>query len=62
MRIVQYSNFNLDWYDEKFILWPMPEEAAKDVCDAINRHLPDNSEHRYRVVDNDYKPHIGMEP
>lgn len=61
-RIVRASNFNLDWYNEEFILWPMPKEAAEEIAAAINKHQHSTDSDYFKVVDNDYKLYIGMEP
>lgn len=61
-RIVQKSNFCKDWYDEEFILWPMPEETASKIADLLNRDAGRNSEHYYAVVMFDYKLYKGMKP
>lgn len=59
-RIVQASNFDLDWFNEEFILWPMPYATCRVIADAINTTNTDN-EYWYKVVENDYKLYIGME-
>jgi len=61
-RIVQSSNHNLDWYDERFILWSMPEQTCKEIANIINKCEGENSAHYYKVVDNDYELYIGMVP
>lgn len=61
-RIVQASNFDKDWFNEEFILWPMPEESCKQIARVINEACCPNSEYYYKVVDNDYKLYIGMVP
>lgn len=60
-RIVQGSNFDLDWFNEEFILGIMGREAALEICEVINKYQTSTDEYWYRVVDNDYKLHIGME-
>lgn len=61
-RILQASNFNEDWFNESFILWPMQEQYAKQIADTLNKESGENSRYYYRVVENDYKLYIGMEP
>ena len=60
MRIVQKSNYDLDWYDESFILWPMQQDTCQKIADALNEDGGTNSPHYYKVVDNDYELYIGM--
>lgn len=62
MRIVQKSNLNKEWYNEKFILWPMNECAANEICEVINKHQLKHNDHFYAVVDNDYKLYEGIQP
>ena len=62
-RIVQKSNFDKDWYNEEFILWPMKEDAAEEICEAMNKHFShDYSDDFYKIVDDDYQLYIGMVP
>lgn len=62
MRIVQKSNYDLDWYNESFILWPMQKDICQKIADALNEDGGINSSHCYKVVDNDYELYIGMVP
>lgn len=59
-RIVQASNFELDLFNEEFILWPMPFEKCVTIADAINSSYT-GYDYWYKVVDNDYKLYIGMQ-
>lgn len=59
-RIVRASNFDEDWFNEEFILWPMEEEACRAIVDVLNES-PDSIEYWYKAVDEDYKLYIGME-
>lgn len=62
-RIVQASNFNLDWFNEEFILWSMPIEEATEICEIIIKYeCSGTSYYWYKVVEDDYKLYIGMEP
>lgn len=59
-RIVRSSNFDKDWFNEEFILWPMEGQACRIIVDQLNENY-DSIEYWYKVVDDDYKLHIGME-
>lgn len=61
MRIVETDNYGSDYPNEKFVNIPsLPEESAKIVADAINKHCCD---HRFwKVVPNDYKLQPAFEP
>ena len=58
-RIVRASNFDEDWFNEEFILWPMEEESCRTIVDVLNGS-PDSYANWYKIVDEDYKLHIGI--
>lgn len=61
-RILIASNHNKDWYNERFLLFPLPEQCAKEICESLNRHIVSNSSpDYYKVVPDDYQLYIGME-
>lgn len=60
-RIVQASNLDLDWFNEEFILWPMPFKTCTTIADAINYSNYPGHAYWYKVVDNDYELYIGMQ-
>jgi hypothetical protein len=63
MRIVDTDNFGGDYPDEKFVLWPMSEPAAKDIAQVLNTYFSSDTAPRYfKVVDNDYQLAPGFEP
>jgi hypothetical protein len=56
MRIVETDNFGGDYPDEKFVLFPMGEQAAKEIAAVLNKHFSgDYAPRYYIVVQNDYK-------
>lgn len=59
MRIVTTDNFDRSGeatgHDEHFLLWGMPEEDAKAICEILVRRMHDNSDTFFKVVENDYK-------
>lgn len=59
-RIVRKSNCDKEWYDEVFVLWPMPEEEAEEIVDVLDRYEEAPSEHYYAVEDDDYKLYKGI--
>lgn len=59
-RIVRASNFDTDWFNEEFILWPMKEKSCRTIVDVLNES-PDSTGYWYKVVGEDYKLRIGME-
>lgn len=59
-RIVRKSNFDLDWYDEIFVLGELPEDDANAACEELNRMW--TVESLYKVVSNDYTLYKGMQP
>lgn len=61
-RIVDTDNFDGDYPDEKFLLFPMPEKAAQKIVDAINEAAGPNSPRYWKVVENDYTLQPGFEP
>jgi len=62
MRIVDTDNFGRDYPNEKFVLWPLPEEIAKRIADALNDWGGPQSQRCYKVVDDDYTLEPGFEP
>lgn len=61
-RIVRKSNFDLDWYNEIFVLGELPEDAANAACEELNRMWTGESLYYYKVVDNNYILYKGMQP
>lgn len=61
-RIVQASNFDKEWFNETFILWPMNDYSAKIIATTLNRDSVGSGEYYYKVVDDDYKLYLGMNP
>lgn len=62
MRIVETDNYGGDYPDEKFLLFPMDEEHAKTIADAINEAVGPNHKRYWKVVENDYTLLPGFEP
>lgn len=60
--IVETDNFGRDYPDEKFVLFPMREELAKQISSLINEAAGDNAFRHWKVVDLDYKLQPGFEP
>lgn len=64
-KIVQTDNFGGDYPDEKFVegLGALTEEAAKEICAAINLNCSGPTRPRWwKVVADDYKLVPGFEP
>jgi len=63
-RIVETSNQDEDYPDEKFVepLPAMTKDEAQRVADAINRATGPLHRRFWRVVDNAYKLRPGFEP
>lgn len=63
-RIVNTDNFGRDYPDEKFVtgLPYLRPEALKEVCEVINRNLPQDHDRYFKVVDDDYVLQPGFEP
>lgn len=61
-KIVDTDNFDSDYPDEKFLLWPMSHRAAEAICEVINREAGEHSSRFYKVVENDYVLRPGFEP
>jgi hypothetical protein len=61
-RIVNTDNFGRDYPDERFFLWPMREDIAKRIADAMNDDAGPHAERFYKVVPNDYELVPGFEP
>lgn len=54
-RIAIKSNFDLEMFTEAFLNVPaMPEEQAKQVCEALNQVYPQGPNY-YAPVDPDYQ-------
>ncbi|MHB1097957.1 MAG: hypothetical protein ACYCZR_00250 [Burkholderiales bacterium] len=68
MRIVETDNFDGDYPDESFLLWPMPEAAAKEIADAVNRaadiggYAAGHASRYWKVVPDNYVLQPGFEP
>lgn len=56
-RIVCKDNFDREGpgHDERFILWPMPEEDARAICAILNKRGGDYAPHFFDVKPFDYK-------
>lgn len=58
-RIVRTDNFDRSGEqpgcDEKFVLWPLPEKQAKEICNLLNQTVDANGPDYYKVVATDYK-------
>lgn len=61
-RIVQASNFDKEWFNEAFILWPMNDYSANIIATTLNKDSGGGGEYYYKVVDDDYKLYLGMNP
>lgn len=61
-RIVDTDNFGGDYPNERFLLWPMPEEAAEKIASILNDYAGENAPRFYKVVPNDYVLEPGFEP
>lgn len=62
MRIVETDNYGGDYPDESFLLWPMSEESARRIAEAINEASGMDGPRYWKVVDNDYILQPGFEP
>lgn len=62
VRIVETDNYNGDYPNEKFLLFPMPKEAAQKIADAINEAVGPDHHRFWKVVDNDYVLQPSFEP
>ena len=62
MRIVETDNFGGDYPDESFLLWPMPEDKARAIAEAINAAGSMDSHRYWKVVPDDYVLQPGFEP
>jgi hypothetical protein len=62
MRIVETDNYGRDYPDEKFVLFPMPEEFARKIAELINQVAGKHSDRYWKVVENGYKLQPGFEP
>lgn len=61
-RIVDTDNYGGDYPLESFVLFPMPEEHAKQIADLINKAAGPNHHRFWKVVPNDYVLQPGFEP
>ena len=61
-RIVDTDNFDGDYPDESFVLFPMPQETAQRIADMINEAAGPGSSRFWKVVPNDYQLQPGFEP
>ncbi len=64
MRIVETDNYDGDYPGETFVnVGPLPEDAAKELCDLINKLCSGDRAPRYwKVVPNDYELNDNFEP
>lgn len=62
MKIVKSSNYDRDDYVESFLDIPsLPTKEAAEIAKIINRcTIPDGDDY-YKVVNDDYKLHLGLE-
>lgn len=61
-RIVNTDNFNGDYPNEQFVLWPMRDESAEAIAEILNRDEGKHAQRFYKVVRNDYELVPGFEP
>lgn len=61
-RIVDTDNFGRDYPDEKFVGFPMSQQACDAVCYILNKEAGANSSRYYKTVPYDYKLVPGFEP
>lgn len=61
-RIVDTDNFNGDYPDEKFLLWPMPRLYCQPIADTLNAWAGPRAQRYYKVVEDDYELQPGFEP
>lgn len=54
-RIVETDNYGGDYPNEKFVLFPMDEDYAKEIATLINLAAGSPCSRFYKVVPNDYK-------
>lgn len=62
MRIVDTDNFGGDYPDEKFLLWPMSQDACEEIAAILNKEAGPRATRFYKVVKNDYVLKPGFEP
>lgn len=62
MRIVNTDDFDGDYPDESFLLWPMTKADAQLIADAINRVAGMDNRRYWKVVEDDYVLQPGFEP
>ena len=63
-KIVETDNYDGDYPDEKFVgIPPLPEVAAKAVCEIINIYCGGGNAPRWwKVVEDGYELSPGFEP
>ena len=61
-RIVDTDNLGGDYPDEKFLLWPMPEEDAKDIARILNHRAGPDARRCYKAEEDGYVLAPGFEP
>jgi hypothetical protein len=64
MKIVETDNFGGDYPDESFLnIGSIPEGAAEEIAEVINKHLCGDGARRFwKVVEDDYVLQPGFEP
>lgn len=61
-RIVDTDNFDGDYPNERFLLWPMSEADAMAIAGILNNATSEDHPRFYKVVDDAYKLQPGFEP
>jgi hypothetical protein len=61
-RIVETDNFGSDYPNENFLLYPMAEERAKRIADAINASMYEEHSRFWKVEPVGYVLRPGFEP
>ena len=61
-RIVNTDNYNGDYPDESFVLWPMRTPVAIQIADILNEEGGCYSPRYFKVEDDDYELQPGFEP
>jgi hypothetical protein len=59
-RIVETDNFGGDYPDEKWVLFPMREDLAKEITKLINKAAGTESRRFWKVVDSKYELQVGF--
>ncbi len=60
--IIETDNFDGDYPDERFVVQAIPEDAAKQIAEILNRVYGPNSRRYFKLVATDYKLRPGFEP